>query len=284
MTSTASRTAERAELIRGLGALCERPGPASPQIAVALGLSVPDPVEYTDLFVHQLPPYASIYLDAEGKIGGEARSRIAGFWRAMRLTPPSEPDHLATLLGLWASITQEAATEQDPERQTLLGHAAVTLVWEHLASWLTPYLARVPELSKAFTSWAELLAAVVEDTLEGAPPPDLPVHLTLEQTGLEGPDDLVAYLLTPIRSGLVLSRADLKRTASELGLGTRIGERAFDLESLIEQNGQAVIEWMASEATRQSGLYSSASVAPAIGVVWSDRTDRTHGVLRDLAR
>lgn len=284
MTSTASRTAERAELIKGLGALCERPGPSSPQIADALGLPGPDPVEYTDLFVHQLPPYASIYLDAEGKIGGEARSRIAGFWRAMHLTPPSEPDHLATLLGLWASITQEAADEGEPERQSLLGHAAVTLVWEHLASWLTPYLARVAELSKAFTSWGELLAAVVEDTLEGTPLPDLPVHLTLEQTGLEGPDDLVAYLLTPIRSGLVLTRTDLKRAAWDLGLGTRIGERAFDLESLIEQDGHAMIEWMASEATRQGDLYSSASVAPAIGVVWSQRASRTHAVLSDLTR
>ncbi len=283
MTSTASRTAERAELIKGLGALCERPGPSSPQIADALGLPGPDPVEYTDLFVHQLPPYASIYLDAEGKIGGEARSRIAGFWRALGLTPPSEPDHLATLLGLWASITQEAAGEGESERGSLLGHAAVTLVSEHLVSWLTPYLVRVSELSKPFTPWAELLAAVVEDTLEGVPHPDLPVHLTLEQAGLEGPDDLVAYLLTPIRSGLVLTRTDLRRAASELGLGTRIGERAFDLESLIEQDGHAVIEWMANEATRQGDLYSSASVALAIGVVWSERAKRTHEVTSDLA-
>lgn len=45
-----------------------------------------------------------------------------------------------------------------------------------------------------------------------------------------------------------------------------------------------MIEWMASEAARQSGLYSSASVAPTIGVVWSQRADSTHVVLSDLAR
>lgn len=283
MTSTASRTAERAELIRGLGALSERPERRSPQIAGALSLPEPDPVEYTDLFVHQLPPYASIYLDTEGKIGGEARSRIAGFWRAMRLTPPPEPDHLASLLGLWASITEEAARERDPQRRSLLEHAGVTLAWEHLASWLTPYLTRVSELSKTFAPWADLVAAVIADTLEGAPTLDMPVHLAVEPRDLEGADDLVSYLLTPIRSGLVLTRADLKRAAGDLGLGTRIGERAFDLESLLEQDSRAVVGWMGAEATRQVGLYSSGSLAPAIGGVWSSRATRTQSVTTALA-
>lgn len=284
MTSTASRTAERAELIRGLGVLCERPGPASPQIAAALGLPGPDPVEYTDLFVHQLPPYASIYVDGEGKIGGEARSRIAGFWLAMNLTPPSEPDHLATLLGLWASITQETVGEGQPERRSLLEHAAVTLVWEHLASWLGPYLGRVAELSENFGPWAELLAAVVGDTLKGVSPPDSPVHLTDEPKDLQGPDDLVAYLLTPIRSGLVLTRTDLKRAASDLALGARVGERAFELRSLIEQDVHAVSAWIATEANRQAGLYSAGSVASAIGEVWLRRATRTHSLVAGLAR
>lgn len=81
----------------------------------------------------------------------------------------------------------------------------------------------------------------------------------------------------------MLTRIDLKRAASELGLGTRIGERAFDLESLIEQDCHGVIEWMASEARRQADLYSSAPMTPTIGVVWSERANRTHAVLNDLA-
>ena len=35
-------------------------------------------------------------------LGGEARDRIAGFWRALGLVPPPEPDHLAVMLGLYA--------------------------------------------------------------------------------------------------------------------------------------------------------------------------------------
>lgn len=276
MTSTASRTAERAELIRGLAALCERPGLASARVADALGLAEPDPVEHTDLFVHQLPPYASIYLDEEGKIGGQARDRIAGFWRAMRLAPPVEPDHLASLLGLWASIIEQSVKVEEPERRSLLEHAGETLVWEHLVPWLVPYLARVAEVSPSFEPWADLVGAVIEDTLASEQTRELPVHLAHQPRDLEGPDDLVAFLLTPIRSGLLLTRSDLKAAASDLGLGARIGERAFELQALLDQDSGAVVEWVALEATRQADLYASDSVAPAIGSVWSNRAARTN--------
>ena len=42
-------------------------------------------------------------------MGGLARERIAGFWNAVGLTPPPEPDHLAALLGLYASLTERAS-------------------------------------------------------------------------------------------------------------------------------------------------------------------------------
>ena len=88
------------ELVRTLGVLAEAPNSGTGSVAAAIGLPAPTPDDYTDAFVFQLYPYASVYLGAEGMIGGEARDRIAGFWRALRLTPPAEPDHLTALLGL----------------------------------------------------------------------------------------------------------------------------------------------------------------------------------------
>jgi sulfite exporter TauE/SafE len=38
-------------------------------------------------------------------LGGAARERVAGFWRAVGLVPPPEPDHLAALLGLAAGVS-----------------------------------------------------------------------------------------------------------------------------------------------------------------------------------
>lgn len=274
MTSTAFPTAEHAELIRSLAAFCERPGPGTAHIASALGLSTSTAIDHTELFVQQMPPYASIYLDAAGKIGGEAQDRIAGFWRAMHMIPPAEPDHLAAMLGLWAAIVEKTTAETQPERRSLLDHSAQTLVWEHLVPWLTPFLARVGELSASFAAWSGLLGAAIQGALSHSASSELPAHLTMARPGLAGHDDLVPFVLAPIRSGILLTRADLHRAAADLGLGVRIGERAFGLRSLLEQDRGPVVDWIADEATRQAQLFSSEPIAATVGAVWSDRAER----------
>ncbi len=270
MTSTSSPGAEHAELVRALGVLSERPGPAHAGIATALGLEVPSPVDHTELFIHQLPPYASIYLGVEGKIGGEARDRIAGFWRAVGLTPPAEPDHLASLLGLWAGLV-ESEDAEDSAGRALVTHATGVLVWEHLASWLAPYLAAFIELAPApFDRWARLLTEVVLDALPEAPH-YLPHGLEEEPAPPDGPEDLISYLLAPIRSGLVLTRADLGRCAREQGLGIRLGERAFALRSLLDQDAAAVWAWLAREAERQAARLESSPFPESLRRVWASR-------------
>ena len=79
--------------------LVEPPGPSTERIAALAGLpGVPAGWRYHEIFLQQLYPYASVYLGADGKIGGDAQDRIAGFWRVFGETPPAEPDHLSTLL------------------------------------------------------------------------------------------------------------------------------------------------------------------------------------------
>jgi len=266
-----------------LGVLCERPGPSTAQIADYLGLSATTAVEHTDLFVHQLPPYASIYLDSQGRIGGDARDRIAGFWRAMRLVPPAEPDHLASLLGLWAGIMEAAIGESEPGRRRLLDHSSQALIREHLASWLTPYLARVVDLSgEAYRPWAELVGSVTSEVMVEDDDTALPAHLRMPQSTLAGPEDLIPYLLAPIRSGIVVTRADLHRAATTLGLGMRIGERAFVLRSLLEQARDPVIEWVSVEASRQARALAPWTISPDIEGEWSLRADTTASLIRGL--
>ena len=87
------------ELLRCLGSLIEPPSEEVQRFADLLDLGpLPSASEHTDLFLFQLYPFASVYLDSEGKMGGEARDRIAGFWRALEMVPPTEPDHLTVLL------------------------------------------------------------------------------------------------------------------------------------------------------------------------------------------
>lgn len=223
----------------------------------------PNDVEYTDLFGLQLWPFASIYVGAEGKLGGEARDRIAGFFRALRLDPPGEPDHLATLLGLYATLADAEAAERDPARRHLRRRSRHALLWEHLLSWLPLYLAKLDGIGSPFyRAWGALLGeALSAEARQLGPPDELPVHLRestkLRSPHLEGGDPFLAGLLAPVSSGMVLVRDDLRRAALELGLGLRQGERAYVLKALLGQEPAATLKWLAGESGRWERIQSS---------------------------
>jgi TorA maturation chaperone TorD len=273
------------ELLRVLGAVVEAPGSAQARLAEAAGLRAP-PVaaEHTELFRLRLPPYASLYLGREGLLGGEARDRVAGFWRALGAVPPPEPDHLTVLLAAHASLV---------EHETVAGHgspwraARHGFFWEHLASWLPPYLARVAELGQPFhREWAAALAAALGREAEALGPPVSPPAALVAAPALDAAadEDPLAALLAPARSGVILTRADLAEAAAQLGLGLRQGERLRVLSALVRQDPRPVLRWLASEALRQAdGLASGeAGLAPVVGH-WRSRAASTARVLGALA-
>lgn len=258
------------ELFRALAAYCEAPSPA---VAAALELPLPTATDHAELFGFQLYPYASVYVGAEGMLGGDAADRVAGFWRAVGATPPAEPDHLAALLSLYAAVGNE-----EGERARHLRHA---LLWEHLLSWLPAWLARVAELApEPYVRWGSLLgAALLAEAEELGPPAAPPMHLRMAP-----PPGGVEALLVAARSGVVLTRADLRLTARELGLGLRQGERRYALAALLAQDAAAVLDRLAAEAGRQAAIHRS--LPPAWWPVtehWATRAGATAGELRRLA-
>lgn len=281
------------ELFRALGALVEEPGPSTEALAGALGLpAAPDRDEHTDLFLFQLYPYASVYVGAEGMLGGEARVRIGGFWRAVGREAPVEPDHLGALLGLYAALGEEENDEVDPARQELRRRARAALLWEHLLSWLPPFLMRVRELgSPAYRAWARILSDALTEEARTLSAPGAPVHLTEAPEPFEPDPDaeaqgeaFLAAVLTPVRSGFVLARDDLERCARVAGLGLRRGERRWVLGALLSQDAPATLAWLAAEAGRQAEALSA--LPPALDPVaafWSARARTSAERLAALA-
>ncbi|HEX9917840.1 MAG TPA: molecular chaperone TorD family protein, partial [Pyrinomonadaceae bacterium] len=147
------------ELFRALAVFAEPPSQETAGIAAALELgSLPAASEYTEIFVFQLYPYASVYLGAEGMLGGEARDRVAGFWRALAQTPPAEPDHLSVMLALYAQLSElEAGADGDAQRESWR-RARAAYLWEHLLSWLPAYLSKLTEIAPPFyRRWGSIL-------------------------------------------------------------------------------------------------------------------------------
>jgi nitrate reductase delta subunit len=280
------------ELLRALAALAEAPGPEQGRIGAALGLpEIPYPPAYTDLFALQLYPYASVYLGPEGMLGGEARERVAGFWRALRCIPPGEPDHLTVLLALYAALAEQEASESDRARRLLWGRSRKALLWEHLASWLFLYLDKLSEISPPFyRGWGDLLAeALVAEIGIVGPPDTLPLHLREAPPLLDprhaGAEAFLRGLLAPVRSGIVLARADLARAARDTRLGGRVGERLFILRSLFGQDADGTLAWLEREARGWIPKHlARRSASGDVAHFWAGRAEATAALLTELQR
>ena len=272
------------ELFRTLGALIEPPGPELRPLADALELGpFPAEAEHTELFLFQLYPYASVYLGAEGMLGGEPRDRIAGFWRALGQAPPDEPDHLTVMLAFYAALREQSAAACDPVSRARGLQARKAYLWEHLLSWLPAFLAMLGLHAPPFyRRWGQLLHQALAGELETVGRQErLALHLR-EAPGIADPRELgldafLDSLLSPVRSGIILVRGDLSRAARQLGLGSRIGERKFVLKALLGQQPAAILDWLAEHSTgwaerhrRQQELWGSP-------VEFWGRAGRKHG-------
>lgn len=278
------------ELFRALAVMAEPPVAETAHVASALGLGpMPEAAVYTELFVFQLYPYASVYLGREGMLGGEARDRVAGFWRALGERPPVEPDHLSVMLALYARLVEMEEGESERLRREGWRGARKAFLWEHLLSWLPVYLDKLGEVACGFyRSWGELLMeALLAEARALGEQARLPLHLR-DAPGLVDPrtgetGDFLQSLLTPQRSGMILLRSDLSHAARRLGLGLRLGERKYILKALFGQDGPRVLDWLADEASRWAERHRARRPAlGAVAAVWEQRAAASARLLREL--
>ncbi|HEX6559908.1 MAG TPA: molecular chaperone TorD family protein [Longimicrobiales bacterium] len=273
------------ELIRALGELAEAPGPEQVRVARLLELpGEPTRAEYTELFVVQLYPYASVYLSPDGHLGGQVQEHIAAFWRVLREPVPRDPDHIATLFATHAQLIRRAADIAEPYMHELTLQMRHAFFWEHVASWMLPFLARVGELGSAtYRGWGMLaLDALEAEAGQVGPPAQLPLQLRnappLPASG--GIDALVDALFSPVRCGCILTRADLSRCARDLGMNMRVAERRYTLRSLLGRDIARVSSWLANESRRQAEqMQSGPAVFGEIAEHWSQRAVMTADLL-----
>lgn len=278
------------ELFRALAVLAEPPREGSVRVAEALELGpLPAESSYTETFLFQLYPYASVYLGAEGMMGGEARDRVAGFWRALSLTPPAEPDYLPLMLALYAELCEREEKEMAARSRERWRHARHAFLWEHLLSWLPVYLQKLADIAQPFyRRWAETLKqALFEEAEAVGHPLQLPLHLRAAP-GLLDPREhetevFLQSLLAPARSGIIITRQDLARAGSKLGLGLRLGERKFILKSLFNQNPVAVLDWLLEETVRwQERHRQNQKALGSIATAWLEKARRGAKLLEEL--
>jgi TorA maturation chaperone TorD len=277
------------ELLRALAAAAEPPAPGLQPVLDALGLGPADPLaDHTDLFLLQLPPYASIYLGAEGMLGGEACDRVAGFWRVLGLDPPDEPDHVTVLLAFYAELADREASAPAERAAAAAHHARQSFFWEHVGSWLPAWLAAIDEIGSPFyRRWGRLLLeAAAREAADLGPPARLSLHLReappLADPRQAGAGAFIASLLSPVRSGLILTPRDLKEAAAALDCGVRTTDRRAALTSLLADRPHDALAWLA----RMAEARARRPLAPAFDRVdefWRARAAATARLARELS-
>lgn len=280
-------TADRWELMRALGVVADSPRAAS-TVSPALGLEPVTGAEHTGVFVLNLPPYVSIYLGPEGALGGEGTDRVAGFWRAIGLTPPPEPDHLTALLALYAGLGEAMTDTRRPDTVAALARSQAGLFHEHLWPWLPAYLGAVTDLAiPALTAWATLLGRVITAEFARQPAtPRLPLALR-EAPAVADPDRglraLASTLTVPVRSGMIITRHCLAIGADQIGVGQRIGERRFTLRAMLEQDPAATLNWLTRESNCWRQRHASCDPSDETGRWWAGRAAHTIQLLADCS-
>lgn len=275
---------QRWELLRALGAAADSPA-AARAVAAPLGLDPVSDAEHTEVFVLNCPPYASVYTGPDGALGGEGADRVAGFWRAIGVSPPAEPDHLAALLALYASLGEAAEQARRPATADALIRSRQSLFAEHLWPWLPAYLDAVADLAvPGLAGWAELSRRAVTAEFGDQPAgPRLPLALRAAP-GQDWDDlSLAQALTTPVRSGMILTRCRLAAGAGAAGVGHRIGERRYALRAMFGQDPHATLAWAAHEATRWQRRHASRAAGDPVAQWWAARAARTAQLLRERA-
>lgn len=279
------------ELWRALACYAEPPGGRHGELARALELELPQAWQHTECFAFRFHPYASVYLSADGRLGGEERERIAGFWRALGRTPPGEPDFLPVMLAFHASLIDAEAAASSNAKRAAWRRARAAHFHQHLETWLPPLLWRMAQTEGSpYAAWASLLAELLHaERLDVGPAPALPRQLELAPMFSGAGVDLrqlLSALLAPARTGMIMLRDDLVSIARDLDLGTRAGERRFLLEALLAQDAAATLQRSSELARDQADTWRRLGHQlgwQPMATWWAKRAENTARELSGLA-
>ncbi len=278
--------AHRWELVRALGAVALTPPPRNATVCRAVGLPVPSGAEHTSVFVLGAPPHAAIHLGPEGKLGGEGLDRVAGVWRALQLRPPEDADHLGALLMLYAELGIAETDAKDEQHRQHLRRSRCALLHEHLWSWAPGYLIAVHSLGvRPLGRWAELTMQALRAEVADAELPDqLPLALREAPAPLSvhsSLDEALDAIVSPVRTGVVLTQRDLHEGARSAGVGFRRGERRYALRAMMQQDATATLGWLLGHARAWADVHDRSGDDPT-SRWWQDRARHTVRTLEEM--
>ena len=239
--------------------------------------------DHQELFGFRVPPYAGVFLDEDGRLGGRAADASLEAYAAGGLAVVRAdigPDHLATQLDFLAHCAEHDL--RDAARAFLDGH---------VLSWLPSLAAAVDR--EPFPSYRGLMEVVLEAVVEyrgvlgpPAPPmarePDGNDVLSDPKTGVR---EIAGFLATPARSGIWLGRGDVQRLGRAADAPRGFGGRVLMLGNLLRSAAEfGVLEAVLAGIDRIAADTASRWIdapGPWTGH-WTSLIERTRGMLAEM--
>ncbi len=270
-----------------------------------VGDAVPDNVdpdgqaaEHYRVFGLDVFPYASAYLEADGRMGGETSDFMARILVAAGndVAGPEAPDHISTELNV---LSQMCRAYAEPNETGVVLHGDLLA---HLLSWLPAFRTSVHRcendlygrladltIDVACDHWRSLPAGARNIGGLALPPP--PNLLSDERTSLR---DLAEHLSRPALSGIVLNRNDIMTAARSLGLPRGFGDRSLMLGNLLGAAGtydtvDRLIEILEELSHAWKDYFDdlrASDVEPVANaaLLWGDRVRTTLELLSEIRR
>jgi TorA maturation chaperone TorD len=255
--------------------------------------------DHYHLFGFNVYPYQSLFLDPAGLLGGPVAERVGQTYRQLGFRPGTgaeSADHIGIELGLLSFLSAaeaEALASGELERAQWARERQLAFLDEHLLRWISPLTLAIGQQNQPFYgALAEVTFDLVQEQAAGLyaefgrkPKREEPALTRLDLLGDDstGLKEIVEFLLTPIYSGIYLSRDDIGRMARQQGVPRGFGDRQQLLLNMMrsaakyESLGQ-VIDGLGELARQWESAYVEMMQLPAVGApaaMWRSRAATT---------
>lgn len=285
------------------------------QAVPLLAADLPTPVdldeaaaEHHTLFSFNVLPYATLFVTADGILGGSVTNQMQQLYRQIGFVPDPATvaaDHLGHQLTFLAhlSASEVEAVQNLPSTASIWSKRQAVFLNEHLLPWLLPCLVGVERAGSPFyASVARLTSSLLLSHQNDLAPLDVAARavkidsdtpslsiLEDERTSLR---DIAHFLMTPCQSGLFLSSQTVGDIARQLELPRGFGNREqiflnlmrtavqYEALSLLLTRLNGIInEWEASYAA----IVKEFPLADPFLRPWHERLNQTQQLLNRLA-
>ncbi len=259
--------------------------------------------DHYSMFVHNLPPYASIFLEDEGQPGGEVTESAMRAFRGCGYKPSTTSeaaDHIGHIMGCLSFICGAESDAWEDGRHEIAGQMRqiqVELLEEQVLPWIFPLWWAIRSIDTGvYRELANLTVNITTDHYAGLDKMHSEIKTPFnedEPFDTQGSklQDIASFLLKPAKSGIWLSAKAIGNLSREFDLPRGFGDRKTTMLNLLKSAGKygtfdRLMRNLSTQLSEAHVQFEGVKMEdPHLGpflTPWSQKIGQTSSTLHDL--